>query len=53
MALDDFDDLCTWAFDLATQLEGAPLFIVAESLNKSKQNDALTSKGGNSMLTIS
>jgi len=49
---DDFDDLCARASDLASKSDGAPLFTVAQSLNKSKQNDALTSEGGNSVLTI-
>jgi cysteine protease ATG4 len=49
---DDFDDLCARASDLASQSEGAPLFTVAQSLNKSKQNDAFTSEGGNSVVTV-
>lgn len=50
---DDFDDFCTRASDLARRSDGAPLFTVTQSLNKSKQNDALTSEGGNSVMTIS
>ena len=53
MASDDFDDFCTRASDLARRSDGAPLFTVTQSLNKSKQNDALTSEGGNSVMTIS
>lgn len=49
---DDFDDLCARASDLASRSEGAPLFTVAQSLNKSKQNDAFTSEGGNSVVTV-
>jgi len=49
---DNFDDLCLRASVLASQSEGAPLFTVAQSLNKSKQNDALTSEGGKSVVTV-
>ena len=38
---------------LLSQSDHVPLFTVPQSLNKSKQNDALTSEGGKSVTVIS
>ncbi|XP_057862571.1 cysteine protease ATG4B [Cryptomeria japonica] len=49
---DDFDDLHARATHLATQSNGAPLFTVTKSLNKSKEISACISEGVKSVSEI-